>query len=93
MVFKDIVGEKGAVSADVCTDWMPEKLPRIIDGYRKQNVFNLDETGLFYKLLPNKTIEFKNNSCSGGKLCKDRVTVLVSSNSDGTEAATSVDHR
>lgn len=40
---------------------------------------------LFYKLLPDKTLTFKEEPCHGGKHCKDRVTVLVGANADGSE--------
>ena len=40
---------------------------------------------LFYKLLLNKTLCFKNQPCHGGKHSKDKVTVLVGANADGSE--------
>ena len=56
-----------------------------LEGYKACNVFNVDETGLFFKLLPDKTLTFKNEPCHSGKHSKDRITVLVGSNSDGSE--------
>lgn len=32
-----------------------------------KNVFNADESGLFYRLLPDKTLQFKGEKCHGGK--------------------------
>jgi hypothetical protein len=36
-------------------------------------------------LTPDRTLKFKGEKCVGGKLSKDRITVLVCANSDGTE--------
>ncbi|KAL4107209.1 hypothetical protein QTP88_017592 [Uroleucon formosanum] len=49
----------------------------IVTGYEPQNVFNADETGLFYRALPDKTFSYKGESCSGGKIAKKRLTVLL----------------
>jgi len=40
---------------------------------------------LFFKLLPEKTLEFKGVDCSGGKRSKERLTVMVCANMSGTE--------
>ena len=36
--------------------------------------FNSDEFGLFFQVLPNKTLELKGGKCSGGKHSKARLT-------------------
>ena len=48
-------------------------------------VFNADETGLYWRLLPDKTHAFRGEVCTGTKRPKDRVTVLVCANMTGTE--------
>ena len=35
-------------------------LPCILDSYEVMHIFNADEAGLFYKLLPNESLMFKN---------------------------------
>ena len=84
IVQKKICGESASVSTEMCDLWMEHTLPTLLDGYELKNVFNADETGLFYKLLPNETLCFKNEPCHGGKHNKDRVTVLVGANADGS---------
>jgi hypothetical protein len=37
-------------------DWKSEELPKIIDGYHLKDIFNVDETGLFYNFQPSKTL-------------------------------------
>ncbi|XP_066149867.1 uncharacterized protein [Euwallacea fornicatus] len=49
------------------------------------DIFNGDETGLFYKTTPNKTLKFKGEKCAGGKQSKERITVWVCANMTGTE--------
>ena len=53
--------------------------------YKACDIFNAEETGLFYKLMPNKTLQLKGEKCHGGKKSKERLTVLVTSNMDGSE--------
>lgn len=54
-------------------------------GYNPCDIFNADETGLFYKLMPEKTLQLKGEKCSGGKRSKDRLTLLVALSMDGSE--------
>ena len=59
--------------------------------YKARNIFNIDETGnknfylkgLFYKLIPSKTICKKETE--GFKKLKNRVSLLLCANSDGSE--------
>ena len=51
--------------------------PELLDKFPPENIFNANETGLFYKLQPDKTPAFKGQKCSGSKKAKDRFTVLV----------------
>lgn len=45
---------------------LEDKVRDIIKGFKPKNVFNADKTGLFYRLLPNKTLTFEVDSCHGG---------------------------
>ena len=51
-------------------------LSSIIASYNPQDIFNCDETGVFYRSLPDKTLACKGDSAKGGKLSKERLTVL-----------------
>ncbi|XP_025425060.1 tigger transposable element-derived protein 4-like [Sipha flava] len=55
-------------------------------GGRKRN--SKDETALFFKCLPDKTFTFKEEKCHGGKHSKDRLTILLAVNMDGSEKLT-----
>ena len=67
-------GESKDVNQYDVKEWHSSVLPRILKEYQPKDIFNADETGLFYKLLPNKTYTYKGDQCSGGKKSKERLT-------------------
>lgn len=77
--FKAICGEEKSVDPTQVADWM-KRLKPLCEGYEEKNIFNCDETGLFYRILPDKTLCFKNEKCSGGKISKERLTILLCCN-------------
>ncbi|XP_039967465.1 tigger transposable element-derived protein 6-like [Bactrocera tryoni] len=82
--FKKVCGESAAVDDEVCVQWR-ENIQKLIENYEPKNIFNADETGLFYKCLSDRTLSLKGQSCHGGKLSKDRLTLLLAANMDGSE--------
>jgi hypothetical protein len=72
-------GESAAVrESDVLLrEWKSIKLRQILDTFSPRDIYNADETGLFWKALPDHTLAFTNERVSGGKLSKERVTCLV----------------
>lgn len=85
IVHKQICGESEAVNTNDMEAWINHILPTYIDRYDPKDIFNVDEFGLFFKLTPNKTYTLKGEKCHGGKLSKERLTVLAGCNMDGTE--------
>ena len=84
--FKRVCREENAV--DTGSTQMEEwhrTLSIILKEYTPDNVYNADETGLFFRCLPDKTLEFKNKDCHGGKQSKERVTAMVCANMSGTD--------
>jgi hypothetical protein len=53
--------------------------------YSPKDIFNADEFGLVYNMLPDKTYTFKGASCKGIKVNKERIIILLCANLDGTE--------
>ena len=51
--FKDLHGEAGSVNTATTIDWF-NKLANIIKDYASEDIYNLDETGLFIKLKKEK---------------------------------------
>ncbi len=58
---------------------MSSKFFKFLD-YEPKDIWNADETGLFWRLKPNKSMRFKGETCSGGKLSKERITILLCAN-------------
>ncbi|NXJ76669.1 TIGD4 protein, partial [Trogon melanurus] len=59
--------------------------PYYFNDYQRKNVFYIQETGLLYQMLPHHTFAFKGETCSVGQLSKERITVVVGTNMDGSE--------
>lgn len=68
----------------VCNHWT-EDLPNLLEGYEPDDIYNADETALFFKCLPDKTFTFKGEKCHGGKQSKERLTLLQCVNVSGTD--------
>ena len=71
-----ISGEKGCVDGIVVDDWK-ERLPDLISGYKPDDIYNMDETGLFYRALPDRTLDIKGQECTSGKKVKERITLAL----------------
>lgn len=85
IVGKVISGESSSADSVGADSWIQHKLPGILDRYEASDVYNADETALFYELLPNRTLTLKGDVCHGGKQSKRRLTVLLCTNSDGSD--------
>ncbi len=75
-------GEAASVDKSAVKEWI-SKLKGLCEGYKDEDIFNADETGLFYELQPSGTMKFKHESCSGGKLSKLRVSILFAASMTG----------
>lgn len=84
ITFSKINGESASVNLEETTKWMEMVWPKLREVYDDAEIYNCDETGLFFKMLPDKTFKFKGETCSGGKMSKERLTVLVCANMTGT---------
>ena len=52
-----------------------ERLPELMVGYKTDDVWNMDETGVFWRALPDSGFGQKGKECKGGKKSKHRITV------------------
>lgn len=77
-----INGESLDVNPDTVKNWK-DRLQDITAGFRSENIFNCDETGLFFRALPDKTLSTKGSKCFGGKCSKERLTVMLCASSTG----------
>nr|XP_037290390.1 tigger transposable element-derived protein 4-like [Rhipicephalus microplus] len=85
IAFKCLFGKSASVDDTVVADWIADVLPAHLEGYTPQDVFNADESGIFYKFKPGKTFCFGDDTCHGGKKSKERISVLFCCNMDGSE--------
>eukprot|EP00795_Rhopilema_esculentum_P004067 gene4067-biopygen11876 len=77
-----VCGESADVAVDTVKSWK-ERLGSIISGYEMQDIWNLDETGLIYRALPDKCLFAKSKKCKGGKKSKERLTVALMTSATG----------
>jgi hypothetical protein len=73
-------------SADVYSEDVVKQMDKLraeCSAYASKDIFNMDETGLFWKLQPDRSLA----TCqtSGGKKSKDRITIALTVNADGSE--------
>ncbi|XP_022086316.1 tigger transposable element-derived protein 4-like [Acanthaster planci] len=85
IVFRAIAGEGAAGTSEMTKDWLETGLPQVLTVYDPHNIFNADETGPFYRLLPDRSLTFKGETYNGGKQSKERLTVMVCANMDDSE--------
>ncbi|XP_021706484.1 tigger transposable element-derived protein 1-like [Aedes aegypti] len=77
---------ESASADDQAAASFPAELKRVIEegNYKPDQVFNADETGLFWRRMPSRTYTFKNTKCTKGhKTAKARVTLMFCSNASG----------
>jgi hypothetical protein len=60
-------------SYNTTTEWLTAVWPNVLEGFADNDIFNADETGIFFRLTPDRTLKFKGERCVGGKLSKDRM--------------------
>ena len=61
-----ICGKSGDVSGVMVSSW-EKRLTEIVRGYDKKNIYNLDETGCFWRALPERGFVEKGKRCTEAK--------------------------
>ena len=84
MVFLSQKGDADSVDVGKIDKWKQE-LSQIIENLNPENVYNLDETSLFYALLPNKSFGFEEESRKSLKQFKTRITLVCITNATGSD--------
>ena len=82
--YSNLRGESDGVDGDKVKKWK-EKLQEIIKEYDANDIYNCDETSMYWRLLPTRTFSFKDASKKGNKKAFDRVTILLMTNMNGTD--------
>jgi hypothetical protein len=55
----------------------------LISPYEPKNIYNADETWLFFQALPTKSLAVKGEKCTSSKMSKERLLVLLCGNMVG----------
>ena len=79
---RTIHGEAASVNEAVVSEGR-EKLREVLAGYQLHDIYNLDETGLFFRLEPNKTLA--TGCVSGTKKYKQRISIALCANADDSD--------
>ncbi|GFX72446.1 tigger transposable element-derived protein 4 [Trichonephila clavipes] len=87
IVFKKMCRESSSVDINVCYKWQ-NSLSDLMKENESRNIFNTDETGFSFKYLPEKAFTFKKEKCHRRKHSKERLTILLVVNMDGSEKIT-----
>lgn len=75
IVGKGSNGESPSINKQGADERLLENVPEILGRYTVQDIYNVDESSLFYQMLP----------CHGGKQSKQRPTLLLCVNMDGSD--------
>lgn len=68
-----------SIDAALVDEW----LPLLSKEFSTSDIFNANETGLFWRMLPDSTMAYHKEQVRGGKQSKERVTVLVGASATG----------
>ena len=85
-------GEAGDVAEETITSWM-ERIQESIEGYSSENIWIMDESGCFFKALPDKGLIEKGKEAKGGKKSKQRFTIAFSSMLPGKTSMSQLSYR
>ncbi|XP_055377934.1 tigger transposable element-derived protein 2-like [Condylostylus longicornis] len=65
IIFKKAHGEKSAADVDSANYYQSTSIAQILNQYETKNIFNADETALFYKAIPSGSMSFKKDCIYG----------------------------
>lgn len=80
-----ISGSENLVDESIVSTWKEETYNTIFSKYEKDNIYNADETGLFYELMPASTYNIFGSQNKSSSKSKKRVTVLLCTNMTGNK--------
>ena len=83
VIYRVISGEENSCTPEMTASWKETHLPTILSRYELKDIYNADEFGLFYQMLPTNTYHVKGERCAGGKFSKVRLTGLAAGNALG----------
>ena len=82
---QSVVAKESAAPHDELETWKETVLLPTLARYSPNDIYNGDETALFYKSLPHRTYCFDSDKPAGSAKRKDRLTLLIITNMDGSD--------
>ena len=76
---KKLHGEAESIDQNGVDEWQTNCLPALSKQFKAENIFNADETGLFYQCLPERTHVFKNDMLCQWKTFKGKINCVSDS--------------
>jgi hypothetical protein len=56
-------GKVSGVNSDTATEWFTAMWPNVREGFAANDIFNANETGIFFRLTPDRALKFKGEMC------------------------------
>jgi hypothetical protein len=78
--YKTESGKYKSADSSAVVAWRKEQLLKISGGFKPKDIYNADETGLFFRFPHNKTLSLKGDPCNGRKNSKERIPILTACN-------------
>ena len=77
-------GKAGSADTTAASNWMETVWPKLWEESEAENIYNSDETALYYRALPEHTYIFKSEKeVRGFKKLKERITLLCCASMTG----------
>jgi hypothetical protein len=73
----NIPGQSSSCDKLMLDVWRQLALPKIINSFDRKDIFNLDETGVFWRALPHKSFFVKGMVSHGVKEARERFTAVL----------------
>ncbi|KAL8601404.1 hypothetical protein ACOMHN_042408 [Nucella lapillus] len=85
LTYQKQVGEASSANTIAAAKWKGEEMEDILSSYSPNCIYNADETGIYFRALPDSTYVFaeQKRNIRGFKTAKDRITALVCCNLAG----------
>ncbi|KII69726.1 Tigger transposable element-derived protein 6 [Thelohanellus kitauei] len=83
--FKNAHDEKGSADKERAEQWKIPKIHTFLENFCYDDIYNADETGLYYNATPDGSLCYKHIILSGYKKAIDRLTVLCYTIMSGTD--------
>ncbi|KII72030.1 hypothetical protein RF11_15756 [Thelohanellus kitauei] len=86
--FKKAHDDRGIADNESVEQLKTTKIPAFLENFCADDIYNGDETGLYYRATPDGSLCKKHNALPGYKKAMDRITVLCCTNMSGNDKRT-----